>query len=109
MPLLQQNSDPDQVYWLALCFEMKLAISKAWEAQKGQEAVLETIKPSRMNRLQRSLVSGRVPTVAKDSTVRVGEFLVNTLKSLDLYLQDNVTEVENWEVSIAYCPSLALY
>lgn len=79
---------------------MKLGISKAWEAHRSQECVIETIKPSRMNRLQRSLVSGKVQAVAKDSTVRVSDFLVNTLRALDVHLQEHVAVTADWEVSI---------
>jgi hypothetical protein len=80
---------------------MKLEIRKALDAQRSQEVVLETLKPSQMNRLQRSIVSDRVPAVGKDSTVRVSKFLANTLKSLELYLQDNVHAGEHWKVSIS--------
>lgn len=99
VPFLQQTSDPAQVYWLATCFEIKLGIAKALEAHRSQEAVLETIKPSGMNRLQRSLISGRVSSVSKDTTVRVSNFLANTIKAMEAYLQDHVEADDNWKVS----------
>jgi len=67
------------------------------EVQGSQETGLETLKPSKMNRLQRSLVRGRVPAVAKDSTVNVSTFLSNCLVVLKSYLQSNVDSSEHWK------------
>jgi hypothetical protein len=100
IPLLQQTSNYTQVYWLAACFELKLDIAKALDAQQSQEAIIDTLKPSKMNRLQRSLVSSRVPAVAKDSTVRISEFLKSTLKAIAMYLQNHVQANEDWKVSL---------
>jgi midasin len=102
VPLFQQSLDPAQVYWLAASFELKLGVSAAWESQRSQEALIKTLKPSKMNRLQRSLVNGRVPTVAKDSTAKVSNFLTNTLKAMDAYLQDHVDAHDHWKVGFSH-------
>jgi len=67
------------------------------QAKKAEEVDIETLKPSKMNRLQRSLVKGRVPAVAKDSTVNVSDFLVNALKGLQSYLQAHTGEQLHWK------------
>lgn len=106
MPLLQSTSDESQVYWIAACLEYKLQIAAASEACEEQEFVIQTLKPSQMNRLQRSMVSDRVASVAKDSTVRVWNFLEHTLNSLNLYLNYNVMKNAHWKVRVTvilYC------
>ncbi|TVY82548.1 Midasin [Lachnellula suecica] len=95
VPLLQQSGH--QVYWLAACFEFLIEIAAAMDVQTGQEVGLDTLKPSKMNRLQRSLVRGRVPAVAKDSTVNVSTFLANCLAVLKSYLQNNIGNGEQWK------------
>lgn len=100
MPLLQSTSDESQVYWIAACLEYKLQIAAASEACEEQEFVIQTLKPSQMNRLQRSMVSDRVASVAKDSTVRVWNFLEHTLNSLNLYLNYNVMKNAHWKVRV---------
>jgi hypothetical protein len=95
VPLLQQSS---QVYWLSALFELKLSTIAAIEAIDQQGVVLRTLKASKMNRLQRSIVSEHVSAVADDSTVRVSKFLSNTLAVLSRYLRDHV-EVDDWKVS----------
>jgi hypothetical protein len=44
------------------------------------------LRPSQMNRLQRSMVSKRVASVAKDSTASAAAFLNETLTAFDAYL-----------------------
>jgi hypothetical protein len=70
----------------------------ATDAMNQQGVVLRTLKPSKMNRLQRSIVSGHVSAVADDSTVRVSKFLSNTMAVLSRYLRDHV-KVDDWKVS----------
>lgn len=105
MPLIQQSLEPAQVYWLAACFELKLTVAAAWESLRSQEAVVETLKPSKMNRFQRSLVSGRVSAVAKDSTVKVSNFLLNALKALDMHLQEHIDSRDHWKVGFFHFSS----
>jgi hypothetical protein len=64
-----------------------------------------------MNRLQRSLISTRVSSVASDSTVGAANFLSNTIAILRKYLGHQV-EVDDWKVSQLFllhlCSSSAL-
>ena len=87
------------MFWFGALFELKLAVSAAIAAQQTQELGLDRLKPSKMNRLQRSLVRGRVSAVANDSTVRVSKFLTYTLLTLKTYLEDNFQADEPWMVS----------
>jgi midasin len=86
------------VFWLAAVFELLVEISAAMDACKSQEKGIETLKPSKMNRLQRSIVKGRVPAVGKDSTVNVSTFLANTLSTLNRYLQGYNEVGQEWKV-----------
>jgi midasin len=70
------------------------------EAQQSQEVGLDKLKPSKMNRLQRSLVSGRVATVAKDSTVRISNFLTHILRIFKTHLEENPEANNHWKVSV---------
>jgi midasin len=106
VPLLQESSNP---YWLAAIFELKLGIYAAIEAQKSQESGIKALKPSKMNRLQRSLVHGRVPAVAKDSTVRASNFLTTTVKALDAYLHDHIRAGETWQLQKRALNSILRY
>lgn len=81
-------------------FELKLGIARALECQRAQGAVANTFKASQMNRLQISINSHRMPNHATDSTVRVSNFLTDTLNALDAYLASNVEVDDNWMVSI---------
>ena len=71
------------------------------EAQRSQEIGLDGLKPSRMNRLQRSMVSGRVSAVAKDSSVLASKFLTYTLDIFKKYLEQNVQVREDWKVNLS--------
>jgi midasin len=75
-----------------------MEVNAAIEAQRSQEVGLDSLKPSKMNRLQRSLVSGRVSAVAKDSTVQAAKFLTWTLDAFKQYLEQNVQVREGWKV-----------
>ncbi|KAB8301531.1 hypothetical protein EYC80_003378 [Monilinia laxa] len=97
VPLLQSTSNETEVYWVAACLEYKLQIAAALVAHQEQESVVQTLKPSQMNRLQRSIVSDRAASVAKDSTVRVSSFLMQTLKSINSYLNSQVMNSDNWK------------
>lgn len=70
----------------------------ATDIMNQQATALKTLKPSKMNRLQRSMVRKSVSIVANDSTVRVSNFLSDTMDALCGYLRDHV-EVDDWKVS----------
>lgn len=99
MPLLQSTSNETKVYWVAACLEYKLQIAAALVAHQEQGSVIQTLKPSQMNRLQRSIVSDRAASVAKDSTVRVSSFLMQTLNSINSYLNAQIMNSDHWKVS----------
>ncbi|KAH8805650.1 hypothetical protein F5884DRAFT_679985, partial [Xylogone sp. PMI_703] len=85
------------VYWLAAIFEAKMDLYAALEAITSEESTVTSVKPSKMNRLQRSLVSARVAAVARDSTVHVSKFLKQALVTLDEYLRTNTSIRAGWE------------
>jgi hypothetical protein len=105
--LLERSSNNAQALWLAALFELKIAAGIATETQRSQEMGLETLKPSKMNRLQRSLVSGRVSAVVKDSTIGVSKFLSNTLKNFTAHLETNVEAGQLWKVCAPNCLTFA--
>ena len=72
----------------------------AMNAQRSQENGLSGLKPSRMNRLQRSVVSKHVSAIAKDSTVRTSNFLARTLHILSQYFEKNTQVHEHWKVKM---------
>ena len=67
------------------------------ECYKAQESSLELIKPSKMNRLQRSMIKDRVSSVAKDSTVNMCTFLTTTLEKVVSYLQATTGPIAPWK------------
>jgi midasin len=97
------------VFWLGSIFELLLDIAAAMQAKKAEEVDIEALKPSKMNRLQRSLVKGRVPAVAKDSTINVSEFLLSVLKGLQSYLQAHTGEQLHWKAQKNALTSLLRY
>lgn len=93
--MLSQGSE--QVYWLAAVFELLTEITTAFNAQNTQSRDVKTLKPSKMNRFQRSLVKDRVSAVAKDSTTNVATFLHNFLDVAKQYLQTHSQGDQNWK------------
>lgn len=99
---------PGQVYWFAMLYELKLGAAAAMQTHKYQEEYVKHLKVSKMNRLQRSIVSTRVASVLNDSTVQASKFLIDTARSLYLFSQDNVVPGENWEVIMSISNSVSL-
>ncbi|KAF4625784.1 hypothetical protein G7Y89_g12380 [Cudoniella acicularis] len=97
-PLQYCAHDPAQVYWLGAYLDFMVEISGAMDAQRNQAEKIDTLKPSKMNRLQRSLARGRVPTVSKDSTVNVSNFLSKSMEILKAYLQDHLLADDYWKI-----------
>lgn len=95
------NESLAQVHWLAVSFEAYLDIYAASQAMYGEESAITVTKASNMNRFQRSLISNRVPAVAKDSTVRVSNFLKSCLGILNEFLRRNATLCGDWKVCLA--------
>jgi midasin (ATPase involved in ribosome maturation) len=106
--LLQFNSS-EKVFWLGAVFDIMFEISAARDAEYRQNAQIETLKPSKMNRLQRSLVRARVPAVAKDSTVNISHFLRRTLGALETYLQNHTNTDSDWKTKSKALNSILRY
>ena len=97
--LLQQDTaTEDQSHWLADVLELKVEVLENRDVQQSQAAALATLKPSQMNRLQRSMVRDRVPAVAKDSTASVASFLDWTLTTVNAHLQEPRVASAGWKV-----------
>lgn len=77
---------PNAAQWLGVCYETFLEIQHAQRAMQSQMRTIDRTKPSSLNRLQRSLVSGTVATVAKDSTVNVAGFLNSVVQVVESYI-----------------------
>jgi midasin len=109
VPLLLQSDNSDHVFWLGAVFDLMVEISAARKAEIGQQEQIETLKPSKMNRLQRSLVRGRVPAVAKDSTANISDFLKTSLRALEVYVQGHTDARSDWKIQKRALSSLLRY
>lgn len=81
--------------WLAFCYELFLEIQYAQQAMQSQIRTLDRTKPSTLNRLQRSLVSDQVASVAKDSTVNVAGFLSSIVQVIEGYIDSSLQHSES--------------
>ncbi|KAJ0116412.1 ATPase [Diaporthe amygdali] len=95
MASLTDKHSPKAAEWLAFCYEVILEIQHAQQAMQSQIRTLDRSKPSTLNRLQRSLVSGQVATVAKDSTVNVAGFLSSIIQLLERYIESSLQHSES--------------
>jgi hypothetical protein len=98
VPLLQGLPHKYQSYWLGAVLELQLDIFIGRDKYKSEVLALAAFKPSQMNRLQRSIVRDRVPSVSSDSTVRVATFLTQTLNAVDEHIRHNLLGTQNWKV-----------
>jgi hypothetical protein len=83
-------TESNQSYWLGTLQELQLNVLAAHDALQTQSETLASLKASQMNRLQRSMVRGRVPIVEKDSTVNAATFLLHTLEIFQEYVKQNM-------------------
>lgn len=79
-------------------FEFKLEICTAKSVQNYQRKSLKDLKPSLMNKFQRSLNKKKLSISTKDTTANVAEFLETTLKLLTDFLQGQLFITERWTV-----------
>jgi midasin len=91
VPLLDKISAPGRSIWLGAVMDFHLDILSAYDVKQAQASVLATLKPSQMNRLQRSMCRDRLPSAAKDSTIGVGMFLEDILGAVQAYLKENIS------------------
>lgn len=87
MVVLMDRIQPNAAEWLGLCYEFLLEVQGAQQAMEAQRHTSDRTKPSSLNRLQRSLVSGTVATVAKDSTVNVASFLNSVVQLIEVLIE----------------------
>ncbi|KAK0748752.1 hypothetical protein B0T21DRAFT_279432 [Apiosordaria backusii] len=108
MPLLDQSRE-GLTCWLATCYEFYLDIQKAEKDMAGQLSKVNVSKPSSLNRLQRSFVSDKVASLAKDSTVNSVRFLASIIKALKGYISENTSEAGQWKQRRAVLRRLVLF
>lgn len=92
IPLLDQGRE-GLSNWLGACYEVYLDIQKAEKAIEAQLRRVNVSKPSSLNRLQRSFVSDKVASLAKDSTANSVRFLSSVLKAVKTYISEPPEEV----------------
>ncbi|WQF75904.1 Putative von Willebrand factor, type A, AAA+ ATPase domain, midasin, midasin, AAA lid domain 7 [Colletotrichum destructivum] len=94
--VLHQSKD-ELPFWLSVSYGFLLEIQRCQVAIATQATRAKATKLASLNRLQRSIVSDRVASVAKDSTVRVSKFLSRTLQIIRTFIQANLTTSHGWQ------------
>ncbi|KAK4230784.1 hypothetical protein QBC38DRAFT_496176 [Podospora fimiseda] len=84
--------------WLGACYEVYLEIQKAENVMEAQLRRVNVSKPSSLNRLQRSFVSDKVASLAKDSTANSVRFLSSVLGAVKGYISERSEEIGTWKV-----------
>ncbi|OLN93953.1 Midasin 2 [Colletotrichum chlorophyti] len=84
-------------FWLSVCYELLLDIQRCQDSISIQVNKAKSAKLASLNRLQRSIVSGRVAAVAKDSTVKVSTFLTKMLRTMRNFILVNLNAAEGWK------------
>ncbi|OAA69441.1 ATPase, AAA-5 [Cordyceps fumosorosea ARSEF 2679] len=74
------------VEWAAIIYDASVEIFGIRKTIEHHASLARTSKLAALNRLQRSLVSGRVAVVSKDSTVRLAAFMEAVLTAIHAYL-----------------------
>jgi midasin len=95
VPLLDKSGELGRTLWLGTIMDFHLDILFAHDAKQAQATALATLRPSQMNRLQRSMCRDRLPSVAKDSTIGVAMFLEDILDTVQAYLHENISDAGN--------------
>lgn len=90
MASLADRTGHNSAEWLGVCYEFFLESQQTQQAMQSQARTLDRTKSSSLNRLQRSLVSGTVATVAKDSTVNVSSFLDSIVHLMQGYVESTL-------------------
>ncbi|KAJ4391331.1 AAA ATPase midasin [Gnomoniopsis smithogilvyi] len=88
---LMDKIHPNAAEWLGICYEFYLEIQRTQQAMQVQIRTSDRTKPSSLNRLQRSLVSSTVATVAKDSTVNVVGFLNSVVQLIEIFIDSTLS------------------
>ncbi|RKF56890.1 Huge dynein-related AAA-type ATPase [Erysiphe neolycopersici] len=107
VPILAKSLGLNLILWQGAVFDFFLEIKAIQSAQSAQGEVLKYLKPSKMNRFQRSLIKKRITSVSGDSTINVSDFVEHHLKSLVVFLQNfSVSDREQFAVLKATIYSL---
>lgn len=101
MITLLQKINMGAAQWFGVCYEIFLELQHAQEAMQAQIRTVDRTKPSSLNRLQRSIVSGQVASVAKDSTVQVAGFLNSTVGLVEGFVESTLNGRELFNVARA--------
>ncbi|KAK3082381.1 hypothetical protein LTS18_004293 [Coniosporium uncinatum] len=77
-----------QSHWWAALHETAVELCKMEAALSNATSIAGPV--SSMNRLQRSLSAGRIPSLAKDSTAKVAQFLNQCIKSIKSWIVERI-------------------
>lgn len=77
----------DKLSIVACLQELKLSLHHMQQGLARANEKSQYLKPSQMTRLERSLASGRIPALMKDSTQPVGSFLIDCSRTLHQFIQ----------------------
>ncbi|POS87850.1 hypothetical protein EPUL_000412 [Erysiphe pulchra] len=88
VPILAKSLGLNLILWLGAVFDFFLEIKAIQSVQDAQREALKHLKPTKMNRFQRSLIKRRVTSISGDSTINVSDFVEHHLKSLAFFLQN---------------------
>lgn len=77
----------DKLSIVACLQELKLSLHHMQQSMARANENSQYLKPSQMTRLERSLASGRIPALMKDSTQPVSSFLIDCSRSLHQFIQ----------------------
>ncbi|KAL1966096.1 hypothetical protein VTN77DRAFT_4844 [Rasamsonia byssochlamydoides] len=83
-----ETASIDQLIIVAYLQELKLNLRHMQQSLARANENAQCLKPSQMTRLERSLASGRIPALMKDSTQPVGSFLIDCSRALYQFIQD---------------------
>lgn len=88
---MMHKIQPDAAVWLGICYEFFLEIQSTQQVMQLQVRATDRTKPSSLNRLQRSIVSGNVASVARDSTVSVAGFLNSVVQLVEAHIESTLS------------------
>ncbi|KAI2471676.1 midasin, partial [Annulohypoxylon bovei var. microspora] len=108
VPLLQGHS-PQLPFWLAACYELYIDMIEAWKKIEIEKTRGASRQVSQLNRFQRSLVSGSVAAVSKDSTVGAAKFALGVLQEIDSFLRPLFLDPSSWKDLKYLCRDLMHY
>ncbi|KAL1883672.1 AAA ATPase midasin [Paecilomyces lecythidis] len=88
LAITSANMDPSRFVSLAFFQEIMLDLYRLQQHLAKANEESRSLKPSQMTRLERSLASGRVQALMKDSTQPVGPFLIQCCQALHDHIRN---------------------